>query len=720
MNWVRKLFRQKNAETTCDSTISKKAEPGTQVGPRVMVRADNPVRRVEDDLLGRTDFAKFFARQILTLDTTEGAVVGVLGAWGAGKTSFVNLARAELEKENIPVLDFNPWMFSGAEQLVESFFAEIAAQLRMHRGLGGIGESLAAYGEAFSGLGWLPFVGPWVDRTRDLAKIVGDILKRRKEGVDKRRKKLADVLAKLSKPILVVIDDIDRLSTSEIRDVFKLVRLTASFPNIVYIVAFDRVRVEEALGEQRIPGRDYLEKILQLAIDLPAIPNQVLTQQIITAVNDSLNGIETPGPFDERAWPDLLMEVIRPLIRTMRDVRRYAGAAHGTVASLGGRIALADVLALEAIRLFLPDVFAVLHSSVEGLTTASELVHGGNERPRLKAQVEALLGAAEGRSDVIKAMIFRLFPAAQRHVGGSHYGSDWSARWLRERRVAHEDILRLYLERIPGEGLIAFTDADQAWAHMTDAGTFDRYLRSLDLDRRQNAIGSLEVLEGQFDARHAIPGATVLLNMLPDFPDRLRSMFEPGGRIVLTRVIYRLLRSLKDPNAIEAAADEILPQLNSLSAKLQLISQIGYREGAGHKLVSEAAATKFERTWRDEVRSTSADRLASECDLAWVLGAVARDSDLSEGTFDIPSSPDVTLAVLDSALSYSISQPMDSRAVQRSARLPWKVLIQLYGDEDTLRSRIEELKQAGIESSRDTLDLAEKYLRGEHPKDFDE
>ena len=64
------------------------------------------------------------------IDTTEGVVVGVLGPWGSGKTSFINLARNEFEKaKKIPILDFNPWMFSGTAQIVESFFIELAAQL---------------------------------------------------------------------------------------------------------------------------------------------------------------------------------------------------------------------------------------------------------------------------------------------------------------------------------------------------------------------------------------------------------------------------------------------------------------------------------------------------------------------------------------------------------------------------------------------------------------
>lgn len=124
---------------------------------------DNPIRSSDDDLLGRVESARAFAKQLLNLDASEGLVVGVLGPWGSGKTSFINLARDELEAR-ADILDFNPWMFSGAEQLVQSFFVEIAAQLKVRPGLAELGEDLQNYGEALSGLGWLPLVGPWIER----------------------------------------------------------------------------------------------------------------------------------------------------------------------------------------------------------------------------------------------------------------------------------------------------------------------------------------------------------------------------------------------------------------------------------------------------------------------------------------------------------------------------------------------------------------------------
>ena len=282
-----------------------------------MITGDNPIKSPEDDVIGRATGAREFAQNVLELDPSVGVVVGVLGPWGSGKTSFINLARNEFKTKKIPILDFNPWMFSGTAQIVESFFIELAAQLlkKPDRDLTGIGKDFEAYGEVISGLGWLPVVGPWLERIRGAAKLTNKFLQRRKKGVHGQREQLEKALLKLDKPIVVVLDDIDRLETPEIRDIFKLVRLTANFPNIIYIVAFDRDRVEQALDEQGLPGRAYLEKILQVAVDLPLVPGPVLTDQIISALNSAHADIENLSPVNQYVWPDVFMEIIRPLIR---------------------------------------------------------------------------------------------------------------------------------------------------------------------------------------------------------------------------------------------------------------------------------------------------------------------------------------------------------------------------------------------------------------------
>ena len=423
--------------------------------------------------------------------------------------------------------------------------------------------------------------------------------------------------------------------------------------------------------------------------------------------------------FDEQIWPDVFMEIIQPLIRNMRDVRRYAAAIHGTVTALHGKIALADVLALEAVRVFLPDVFTNLYGALNSLTITSELNYDNSEiKKQHKSKIDILVEASGDHGQVVRSMINRLFPAGAQHVGNAHYGVGWKNTWIKERRVAHEDILALYLERIVGDNLLAFLDAERAWTRMADRSALDSYLRSLDITRLQDVISSLEVYEDQFGPEHVVPGTIVLLNLLPDLPERKREMLGLGTRMTVIRVTYRLLRSLKDPVAVEDAVRQILPELKFLYSKMELIYIIGYQEGAGHKLVSEESAAGLEKTWRHEVRSASIDDLTREKNILSILLETKRLEEPAEDSFEIAASPELTLALLQAAWSEALSQSMGSRAIRRSPRLAWNSLIKVYGNEATLQARVESLKEMRPDGADELLALTEKYLCGWRPRDF--
>lgn len=715
MNWLKSLFQR-------DQVAEEQTAPAPDPAAHLQTgtsRPDNPIQDTSEDSLGRVASAEIFCTNVLRLNATEGLVVGVLGPWGSGKTSFVNLARHAFERESVYVVDFNPWMFSGTEQLVQSFFSELSAQLKLKPGLAKVGETIEHYGDLFANLSWLPLIGPWVEGGKGLAKILSEILQRKKAGVSGERTRVNDALKKLERPVIVVLDDIDRLSTNEIRDIFRLVRLTANFPNLIYLLAFDRHRVEAALSEEGFPGRAYLEKILQVSFDLPAIPELVLNQQIFSALDATLAEFDNKGPFDEGRWPDVFMEVIKPLITNMRDVRRYAAAVGGTVRDLRGQMELVDVLTLEAIRIFLPDVFHRLPALATLLTSTAD--YGYRDRQQdaeSKRQLEELIAVADKHQSVVRSLIERLFLAAQRHIGNTHYGGEWVRRWLRERRVAHIEILRLYLERIAGQGLIAFNTAEQAWALMPDRVAFDEFLRSLPSNQVVDVISSLEAYEDEVSGDRILPGIVTLLNIAPTLPETDRGMFSFGTDMVVGRVVYRLLKSENSAEVIEAIARDALEHLQTQHAKLTLIEMIGHTENVGHKMISEESAKQFEKAWRAELRALPAESLAAEPDLLRSVLVASRGGDDDEPKLAIPPDPRVTLALLSSSRSESISQTMGSRAVKRSPRLAWKILVEIYGSKETLRDRIQEVKALQIANVGDVLDLADRYLSGWSPKDL--
>ena len=667
-------------------------------------RGDNPIRNPEDDVLGRLDTATSFARHVLKLDVSQGAVVGVLGPWGAGKTSFVNLARTEFNRAGIPALDFNPWLFSGTEQLVVRFFAELSAELKL-RDLTNVSEALADYGNAVSGK-----MGIWL-------KITSTFLRRHQGGIANYRKRVEQALEKRKKPLIVVLDDIDRLSTAEIRDVFKLVRLTASFPNLIYIVACDRLRVEQALQEQGISGQDYLEKILQLPFDLPEVPRQMLERQLFTAIDQALADIENPGPFDPEAWSDVYRQIIRPLIRNMRDVRRYVATIRGTAVGLDGRIARPDMLGLEAVRIFLPEVFRQLPGATDSLTATSgsqsferdfesrpyEPIDNSTDpdaplRERRGEKTNELIKAADKRPEVVRAMIGLLFPED---------AGERKEELLKDRRVTHEHVLRFYLERVVNDDLLSFYDAERALTHMADRKPLDGFIRSLEPSRWQDVVSNLNGLE--FSPEHVVPGIIVLLNLLPDMPERSQDPFDsfnPPERTVREVVRSLLQQQENDVASIESVVRGVLPEVTALSSKLELVSLVGHQPESGAGLVSKMAATEFEKTLRDEIQSAPVNDLVVERNLLFLLRFAKNGNNRSEETFTIDASPKLTFALLKSVATNVVMQHVtyprrrtftetvtttglsDGFHIDKSTRLNWDALVGLYGDKITLKATI--------------------------------
>jgi hypothetical protein len=678
---------------------------------------DNPIDGQTGDRLDRAEFATRFANDVLSLDATRGMVVAVTGPWGSGKTSFLNMCRETWESAEAPVLDFNPWMFSGADQLVASFFAEVSSQLKERRPkFASIADGLADYGDAFSGLAWLPVVGTWLERARLLSRGAATIAGR-SGGTAARRADLTNRLTSLSSPIIVALDDIDRLSTDEIRDMFRLVRLTASFPNIVYVLAFDAPRVEDALGENGIPGAHYLEKIIQVSYDLPVVGEQHLHRELFAELDRATSDAEVL-PLDEEVWPDIFMELVAPVVRNMRDVRRLGLALRGSAQTVGTDVALADFLALEAIRVLAPGVFRRLTAAATALTSNRESFGSGQRDALLKAEIDRLSGSVDSERALVQSLIQRLFPVALRHIGGSRYGDDFLNGWLRKRRVAHADVLGTYLAKRPTEGLETFRRAELAFSLLGDRHELDAFLRGLPIDEVDSVIESLEAWEREYPNDAVVPALTVLLNLLPDLPERHRGMFDFGTRVRVGRVIYRLIRSLEDPNRVLAAVREVLPEVSSLSSRLDLITDVGWKENAGHKLVSEADAAELETELFAQVRKATPESLAREWDLLrLVYNAMAPRTDDNDGpAYAIPTDPVLTLGILRAATSSNRGQTVGSRAIRETRVLHWEMLTQIFGSETQLATAIAAARPLREDEDESLFALVDRYLEGWRPK----
>jgi hypothetical protein len=162
-----------------------------------------------------------------------------------------------------------------------------------------------------------------------------------------------------------------------------------------------------------------------------------------------------------------------------------------------------------------------------------------------------------------------------------------------------------------------------------------------------------------------------------------------------------------------------LPKLTSLTAKFEFITDLGYREGAGHKLVSRELATQFEKDWRDEVRRTSVEVLEIERELLRILW-FAKQTEEGEETFEVPDSPSLTFAILRSAQGETTSQTGGRRHIRRRPTLQWDTLVTIFGTEEELQRRIDTISNEQQVENDELFKLIAKYRSGWKPNRLDD
>ena len=667
---------------------------------------DNPISSPEEDVLEWSSIAEAFARRTLNFDATHGLVIGVFGPWGSGKTSFINLARPEFKRAGVPVFEFNPWLFSGAHQLLERFFSELSTEMRESSDLERIGGYLKKYGDllspAISGLTGSPHAGSaW---SAFLKRI--PIQTEPSVSAISSRNKLIRALAQRSNPIVVVLDDVDRLPIDEIRELFKLVRLTASFPNLIYVVACDRLRVEAALEdhEPNIRG-SYLEKIFQWFVDVPTASRERLRKELRDVTRKALGQIDPP--FTHNDWSDIEVEIILPLIRNMRDVRRYGFAVRGTVDDLGTTVAVVDVLALEAIRLFLPSLFDELLRLISDLAVLpawesnqqrsddiiwEQLGDTDESDEASRARLNELIEAVDrGHRRVVRAMIQRLFLGGRSE--SEKQDPDWSAQQLRNNRIVHGSIFRLYFTRVADTDLTASSSAKRAFGLLHDQRALSDFMRTQDPETWPKAILSLwGMFHRDFTVEHADSGLVVFWNLLPDMP-RADSMFadEP---LTVTRIMSEsLLVPLVGTNNLVDLLKNILLQLRSLSSKVALVTQIKSLEIVNATFLSDADIYRLEEWTNNEILSVNADQLAEERHPAQILMFSSKHANPPDTPFMIHDSPKLTFALLWDCQTQSSSMELGSRAVETKRGIHESTLMSIHGNQQMLSERVESLHQ---------------------------
>lgn len=398
--------------------------------------SDSPIHLVEEDKFSRWQFSKRIADVIANRNDPSSIVIGLYGAWGNGKTSVLNFIENALNNnEDVITIKFNPWRFGTEEELLKSFFFDVANAIDTQLVTKGdkVKGTVKAIAPAITGLFGSSEVGQAISGFIPTVEL------------EKLKERIESALETTKKRVLILIDDVDRLEKTEVHALFRLVKLTADFKYTAYILAFDKDIVASSLQDRysnstNNAGEAFLEKIIQVPLYLPLIDQSILINYCFQGVDQALNMAEIELTQDQASnFARLFTRYFGHSLSTPRKAKLYGNILLFSLPILKGEVNVIELMLIEAIRVFYPPVYELLRTNKDTFVgTFSESRYSNNdpEKEKLKNALEKAIDLSRGASkENIISLLKELFPKVISSYQNTIYGSEWYSIWDKEQRV---------------------------------------------------------------------------------------------------------------------------------------------------------------------------------------------------------------------------------------------------------------------------------------------
>lgn len=468
---------------------------------------DAPKKNPQDDQLDYGRFAERIAKVVVQLNVPNGYVMGLHGQWGSGKSTILNFVAEYLKQHNdkdpankIIHIDFRPWIITGHQDLVSSFFKILSENLQpkrrriLRRCLRWIKGKTSNLVDAVAKVAVTadPSAGVVSGLAGNVTKeSLNSLMERFLEepSLQKAYEDLKKQLAQSRKHFLVTIDDIDRLRDVDIRCIVQMVKSIGQLPNMVYLLCYDRKIVWNALDQDSTHmGPSYAEKIVQQELEIPKPSTNRLLAMLDQKIAYLFDGIE-PSP----RWEFILRDGVHRWTRSPRDVVRLANAVQFCWLALRDEIDSQDLLAVEGLRLFDPEAFSWLRENRDFLFREGRFVMVQDEV--MKTAVEGLKQSIpDHKRSQVMSLVTVLFPQFAKWSESSvASGLGDLDEAVRRRGIGSEAGYDSYFGLHPSNDAVPLTVVNKLTATTADTTAIEHVLR--DYLGKKNSRGELMVVK---------------------------------------------------------------------------------------------------------------------------------------------------------------------------------------------------------------------------------
>lgn len=411
------------------------------------------------DDLERDAVARAHATQIHeTTEPGRSIVFALTGPWGSGKSWLLDRLKSHLATEATNadrptlIVDFNPWLFHSEEALLRGFTNMLLGRQGLkfwRRRFAASVFDLISGGSSISFGSGIPGISGSIDRvTKKLAERISPV-----GSPEAIRKALTKALKLRNRRLVVVLDDLDRLTPSELLTVFRLVRLVGNIPDLHYVLSYDQESVSQLLSRTDVAtstarAEQFLEKIVDRRLAVPPLTPAQLER---LAIEPILAWATQVDDFDERDEASLrlrLQPIVYRVITTPRSADRFVGAVVALSPRSAAELYPEHWVLSALVRTFAPRAWELVVRERELLTGVSRGLR--RREDELKQRASALQDLFEQSLDdspysgELLGVIQHLFPTYARIIEGR--SGMWNQTLAEaEGHIGHPDFVERYL-----------------------------------------------------------------------------------------------------------------------------------------------------------------------------------------------------------------------------------------------------------------------------------
>lgn len=357
---------------------------------------------------------------------------------------------------------------------------------------------------------------------------------------------------------------------------FKLIKIMADFNNIIYILSFDKKIIAKSLDDEYIDGEKYIEKIINISLDVPLATDLELKNILINGLTtlskkhdieldeDRLNNILDEWDYETKKRYGILY-----FFKTIRDIKRFNNLLEFNIELIKNEVNFEDFIAITAIQIFKPEIYEKIKYNESLLVKYPISKNEYSSNPEIaKTEQQEFENIIED-NDNLNHILKTLFPKMS-FIYNTRFISDYSSTYDEKLLICHPDHFKTYFKLNP----IVKTITEEEISIILDYINYKKEQEILEAFKNLNEKDKLDKFFEVLNNRaNKIKEPEFFLNLIFSLDKKFNEEIFNKNRHVLKEICLMLIIKINSKNRFEILNKEYY-NMNHLNFLFELFIHI--------------------------------------------------------------------------------------------------------------------------------------------------